>query len=328
MDEVKSMLLQIAHYKGDLTDSYKPHSCNRNYCNPQSLFDLTRHGNDTVYLCKYRQYHICDRDHCQCVLCPVSGACWDTHLYSSYASDDHRTWNVAAELDDDPIVYIMPGYEHIMQPPTAEVKEQTFVSKLNRADVSAKIEQIIEKLLYSPKRVTINEDYYKQKDKALHRERDAYIVQCARKGMPVNRMFLTMIADRHQSNQAPMAILERDDELVSHLVNLILQVSEIVERYGQQVQSKICITSIVLGVLYTMRQGLVLENVTLIPMSPLLRDHLPIMNHLSKFGFEKQKYTKGHQLIVFAYDTALRQGVELRELCLRVRDTNLNLTAL
>lgn len=325
MDQVKSVLLEIAQYKGDLTDSYKPHSCNRNYCNPQSLFNLIRRGNDTVYLCKYRQYHICDQQHCHCALCPISGVCWGTQLYSSYASDDHRTWNVTADADEDPNVYIMPGYEHTGPSPAPVAQEQAFVSKLNRMDASDKVEQVVEKLLYSHKRVTINEEYYKQKDKALQRERDAYIVQCVRQGVPVNRVHLTMIADRHQSNQAPMAILERDSALVSHLVDSVLQVCEIVERYSQQTQSKICVTSIALGVLYTMRQGLVLENVTLIPMSPLLRDHLPIMNHLSKFGLEKQKYTKGHQLIVFAYDSAVRQGVELRDLCLRFRDTNLNL---
>lgn len=328
MDQVKNILDQIAEYKGDLTDSYKPHSCSRNFCNPQTLFQLTRFGNDVIYLCKFRQYHICDESHCHCASCPISGICWGTNMYSSYASDDHRTWNVSAEMDDDPVVYVMPGYEVSLQNVVQPAEEVVFTSKLNKMDATGKIEQVLEKLLYSPKRKTINEDYHKQKDKALYRERDAYIVACARDSKPVNRVHLSMIADRHQSNQAPLTILERDDRLVSHLVDCVLQVCETVERYSQQTQSKICVISIALGVLYTMRQGYSLDNVTLIPMSPLLRDHLPIMNHLSKFGLEKQKYTKGHQLIVFAYDNALRQGAELRDLCIRVRDTDLNLKKL
>lgn len=329
MKKVNETLLLIVQYKNDMTDMYKPHFCSRSYCNPETLYHLTRKGDQTIFLCKFRQYHICDESHCHCASCPISGICWGTEMFSSYASDDFRTWNVGAEEDDDPTVYIMPGYEpKVQNVANIPYQPEVFVSKLNRSDASAKVEQVIEKLLYSPMRSTLNDEYYKQKDKVLNRERDAYISHCVALQRPVNRIQLTMISDRHDSGQPPLHLLERDQSFISYLVNCVLQVCETVERYGRQAQSKVCVISITLGVLYTMRQGYALDGISLLPMIPLLRDHLPIMNHLSKFGLEKQKYTKGHQMIVYSYDVALRKGVSIAELSLRPVDSDLKLQKL
>lgn len=324
-DQVKSVLNTIEQFKGDLTDSFRPHGCNRNYCNPQSLFDLTRKGNQTIFLCKYRQYHICDEDHCHCVSCPISGICYGTNLYSAHDSGDQRAWYARTDADDDPTVYPMPGYFAVEEPKSTQQEQPTFTSKLNKNDASEKIEQIVENLLYSPKRTTINEDHFKQRDKMMQRERDACIASYAQQKKPVNRVHLSMIADRHLSQRPLLVILERDAQLVSHLVDFVLQVCEIVERYTKH---KICVTSVTLGVLYMMRQGHTLEGVTLLPMNPQLRDYLPTMNQLSKFGIEKRKLTSGQTMIVFAYDTAIRNGVELRDLCVKFHDTNLNMKAL
>ncbi len=188
---------------------------------------------------------------------------------------------------------------------------------MNKLDARGKAEQLIDKLLFSDYRRKINEEHETSRDKTNERERVAYVTSCAKQRVPVDLIHLEQITDRVRVGRQRLAILERDAEFVEHLVHVVLHVCEIVERYGTQAQTKLCIDSLTLATLYMMQKGYARDGVSLLPRSPLLCYHLPIMNHLSKFRVEKNKFTKGEQHILFSYDAALRQGISLADLCVR-----------
>lgn len=307
------ILNEIARIKPDITDVFKPHTCDRSFCNPQTLYDLKGFGNRDTYLCKYRFYHICNPDHCQCNTCPISGICYGTATYSSYAADDNRTWALTPDVDEEPQTQPMPGFSFFHETPV-KVQEH-YKSKIKDDEACEKIESIIDVLLYSEKRVNINHEYEQSREKIAERERDAYVTNCVKNRQVVDCIKLQQITERNQANRPPLAILERDHAFVMSLTRLVLHVCHLVERYGSQAQSKLCIVSVTLGVLYMMQRGHSINGATLIPRCALLMYNLPNMNHLSKFGIEKNKFTKGQQIIGFSYESALRQGVHMEELC-------------
>ena len=327
MNRLEKILQLIAQYKNDLTDEYKPHYCDSAFCNPQTIRQLRLSGqypgvedNDEIYLCNYRQYHICNANECHCSTCPISGACYGASLFSSYSPQDQRTWNVGPEDDDTPVLRPMPGWEHTIQAePSVEPAQKRF--RANTSEVRNRVETLIERFLYGQERVKINHEFDEQKDKNSRRKKEAYVNQCVKHNRPVNLLEICMMNDHEDSLGAPLEILEKDMQVVHYLTFIVLQVYEIVQRYGgingTQGQGKVDVVSVTVATLYYMRKGYVLDDVTILPVNDLLREHLPIMNYLPKFGVEKRKLLKGEKVVKYSYSEALKQGVDIHELCLR-----------
>lgn len=328
----------LKNYKKDLMNETHTHVCSRDYCNPQTHEQLIRTGqcppsagrpNTEIYLCKYRQYHICNYEYCHCTICPISGACYGAAGgYSSYDHGDNRTWNSKPEVDDQPTFFVLSGPKREREEEKEDDEEEDDdgpskkTKPTNTADFRRRIEEHIEALLYSSVRIKINNDYTTQNNKSCSREKDGYINKCRKEGVPVNRIVLDMINDRYKHIILPMTILKEDRDRVAYYIESVMQVYDIVQRYSSsEGQNKICITSVTLATLYFMRTSYQVDGITLIPLDGFLKEHLPSLNELPRFSFDKKKYTRGSKLLTFSYEVALRRGVPILDLCLKFKET-------
>lgn len=326
MQKVLDILKQ---YKHDLLDETHGHVCNRKYCNPQNHEQLVFLGlcpphlrpDTSIYLCKYRQYHVCDYEHCHCDVCPISGACYGTGGFSSYDYNDPRTRQSRPDVDDQLNLHVLSG--SIIHPifdddddsdePATKRSKITMVA----SEVRKRIEGHVETLLYGKERKKINSDFMSQHEKACTREKDIYIGKCRLDQVPPNQIALHMINDRYKRVQMPLVILDMDQSILTYYTNVVMQIYELVQRYSSDNgQGKVCIASVTLGVLYLMRTSYQIDGITLIPLDRFMQENLPSMNELPRFGFDKKRYTRGSKLITFSYGLALKKGVDIRKLCL------------
>ena len=101
-------------------------------------------------------------------------------------------------------------------------------------------------------------------------------------------------------------ILKRDQNVINRYVKLIFQFYEFAVKY---IEDKISPEAIALGILYKMQQGMIVDNVVLIPLESFLVENLPLMNDLNKLKIDKKKYTLGERLIFQTLENARKQGV-------------------
>lgn len=317
---------RVAEIRTDMVlERYHPHMCERTYCLPQTEQHITHTptANTTVFVCRFGQVHICDFDHCQCSVCPISGACYGHGGgWSSYDPSDPRTYEMSRTVDDEfPTFLVLEGLAPKETEPVLVKKRRTHYQ--NNGNVIKRAENVVETLLYSQERNKINTEYMQRQKKACTREKDTYVTQCKKNHQLPNMLSLDQINNRYKYNKPPLTIIKTDVERVAYYSDVIAQVYELVQRHsnaGSTDSQKICVVSVAIATLYKMRQSFQLEEVTLLPRDQYLVDHLPATNDLPRFNLDKKRFTSGEKLIEFAYDMAIKTGTPLHELQLEIRN--------
>ena len=278
---------------------YKEHYCYRELCDPQNETALRRRGlihpsvpimtNDDVFLCRYGDWHICSVDTCMNdEICHISGASMGiVQQYSSYDPNDARTYK------DSPI----------------------HEKKNKNPEVEDIMETMIETLLFSSYRNTINEEWKNKKRKIGKKQKDNYVhEQCHQ--LPINLVGLAMLETKTLSllETPPLTILNRDKETIRYYKYIVRQVYELVKTYSGD--NKICVQSITIATLYKMQQSIVIDGVTILPVDEFLVKHLPLMNDLGRFKVDKRKYTRGERLIDQSIREATKNQVPLTDIAI------------
>lgn len=312
MDKI---LRELEEKKSDLLNEHHYHECTRKYCNPTGI------GN--IYLCKYRQIHVCTENECVLVVdgvCPISGACYGAMGYGNYDPNDNRTWYSKGLINDEPLITKKPDYlpvRGIVPVPSSSVPARVAGGDppaprvVNEREVYNKIETYVEELLYSNERAKINAMAAAANKKNSTREKDAYIARCRANDEPINWLMMDMIANSFGYVEQPLQIMPLSRNTVARYSDAVLQMYKIVQSF---IPERVCVESITLAVLYTMRVGYTVNDVQIFPADEFLRENLPEMNELGRFKFERHKFTNGETQITFAYNEAERRGIDISQL--------------
>ena len=277
-----------------------PHNCSIQFCDPLNATGLIKRGlmvssshyPDNLYICKYGQVHECLPATCMAAeVCPVSGASYGViEEYDFYDPDDARTW-------------AKPG-----APNNPTVKRTSAIDPYDRAF------GMIDTILYSTHREHVHREWVTQQKKRAKKEKDHYAGECRTTHVPVNLIKLLMIESHAGSNSSGgLSILKRDVDVISRYAGYAVQVYRNVQTY---VREKISIEAITLAVLYKMQQGMIVNDVTIIPLERFLLEHLPLINDLPKFKINKKLYTAGERLIFLMLENAHKQGKTDEELAI------------
>jgi hypothetical protein len=305
---MEKILLELEQRKEDLLNEHHYHQCRREYCNPQGI--------SNIYLCKFRQIHVCTPDECDLVfegVCPISGACYGPVGYGNYDPNDNRTFYSRGLINDEPIHAKFPQFLPIRgaNPPASGggvgAPAARVISRVvNEKDVYTRIETYVEDLLYSNERVKINALATAANKKACTQKKEEYIARCSARDEPINWVMMDIIANSFGYVEQVLEIMPLSRETVARYTEMVLKVYKMVQSFTSE---RVCVESITLAVLYTMRVGYIVNDVQVLPMDPFLKEHLPDMNELGRFGFERHKFTNGENQLTFAFDEAIKKGI-------------------
>jgi hypothetical protein len=279
----------ISHFKEhEFLNKPNHHTvCSLHTCNPENESALRHRGlipkdyplitNDRIYVCNYGVVHECDELTCMNnTVCPISGLS-DGFIptYSSYDKHDSRTWE-------------------------KNIKYKR--KNITDDEVYEKAEFLVDTMLYSKEhRTKINEKWKKQQLNACKNEKNTSL----KPNLPINLIQLAMIHSKYDGKTLPLELLDYDQQKITYYVNLIAQIYKKVQLYNPG--EKICIESITLGLLYKMKQGIKMDDITVIPVDIFLVEHLPLMNDLPSC-IDKRKFTKGEKWITMTIDKSRKAG--------------------
>ena len=271
---------------------FRPHACDSKFCDPQNESALIKRGllvpathtpgAELIYLCKYGQLHACSPATCTGDgYCTVSGA-MDGILYnhnSSYDKRDARTWRLANA-----------------NPKKRKVHDE-------------KVAEVVDALLYSPKRNKLREDMLKKRAKKVRKDQEAYAKLCIEQHVPFNYLELAMIGSKF--DYQVIEVLERNQSRIDQYTSIIMQLQEHITRITGETPQAECIT---LAVMYKMRQGLRIDDTQILPLDPFLAEHLPLMNDLAQLGLQKRRYTQGEHCIQEMIDTMRKKKLNFQDI--------------
>ena len=298
-----------------------------------------------VYMCRYGNVHVCTPNTCNRFLenkhgvCPISNMQFHGAQQTDYDKEDWRTWyqkpqtKTAARSSTFDVsrkkrtraFLLKPGAldEEIKEeePAPLEVKieislPQKKPKKVDLKSVEAKVRDTLRIILFSPIRKRFNDEITKQHQMDHKKAQDRYIANCKKVGQIPNFIDLVTIRNYYSNLPLPMVNIKMDHTMHEHYTSLIVQVWEKVHKYSDDSVSKINVQAVVLGALYTLRQGLVAQGLELIPRDTFMsqRGVLPLINDIIRFGFTKRKVTTGEKLIDSAYNRALTMNVSREDL--------------
>lgn len=262
-----------------------PHICRREYCDPQNEVNLAHRGlidtsslTSHIFICKYGQLHVCEPFTCMAEgVCPISGLVeHNFQEYSDYNRHNAKTWAAAPP-----------------QPKRHKIDEE-------------RIEYIIETLLYSDERVKICQDLQATTMKACRKECSNYEKICAQNHVPLNMIVLGEIVSRYTKPQ-PLEILQKDVARIEFYAG-------VVKHFLRLLPEKVNLDAVVIGVLYRMQQGIIIDNVEVLPLDPFLLHNLPLMNDIPRFGLDKKKFTAGQKALISLVEQTQKKGRSLRDI--------------
>ena len=297
-----------------------------------------------VYLCRYGSVHICTANTCmryfenKMGVCPISNIQYSSAQQTDYDKEDWRTWyqkpqtNVIQTSSKQSVVtkkrsrksLLVPGSlvelkEEVKEEVKIEITTTTKKKKqrvINLNVIETRIKETLYIILFSPTRNRFNDEITKQHKTEHRKAQDRYITKCKDGRQIPNLIDLIVINNYYNNLPLPMLKIKMDKIMHEHYTNLILQVWEKVYKYADDTISKINVEAVVLGTLYTLRQGLVVQGIELIPKDTFIsqRGVLPLINDIVRFGFTKRKVTCGEKLIDSAYSRALALNVSKDDL--------------
>lgn len=308
MKPVIAAMTKALQRLGRVVEPHKEHVCYPHICHPMNEEELVRLGvyptnerspfNPYLYLCNHLQVHHCTDELCRHLekgVCPISGLAVETQ--SSFLRADKRTHRVRDGFQSS-----------IPSTPTTTTRGRgAGDDEIN--PIQDQVSLIIETLLFSNTiRAQVNALNTEELDKEYRggKIRD-YLNSCTINHQPVNRVFLRMIKDEWawRRFQRELPILDQPIDIVQHYTMLVMTF------LGHIQHTRVSIQCVTLWILYRMRNGYRLDDVTIIPVDPYMARNLPPMKRLPLFGYPRNSITKGKSIIQHVLDQAKRRGEPL-----------------
>ena len=124
-----------------------------------------------------------------------------------------------------------------------------------------------------------------------------------------------MLNDTYKNVNLKLEILIYDEDVIEKYVKIIIETYKTVKKYFTE---SFKFETIALGALYEMRQGYEIDQIILFPSGCFLLYHLPTINDIPSFGFDKKYITKGKQIIQYAYNRAVELGVSTEHISFKI----------
>ena len=296
---------------GSTAPKKRPHpQCSR-ACAPRSEASFVHDGyltgppiSSNVYICSYGSLHICSKTACEYYgaqhdqTCQVSGIQHGT-VTSSYDANDHRTWKALTPAQSSGAV--LKGSTAMVVP----TKKRKAPAAAAAAPIDAdRAETIVVNLLFSSMRTQRNMAATCANRRNANKAKQGYVYE-----RKVHQHQLPYLSELHKRSawcllaELPLRELERDDSLVAYYVAVIGQLSSKVRAhcvFGHRIDME----SLALGTLYMLRQGYVHEGRVYLAADPFLEAHLPRINDMVFFGYDRDKITDGMRMLLTLYTSA------------------------
>lgn len=312
------------------------HKCIGTSCHPRSEVDLIKSGHlpyninrvsYNVYICDYGRIHICNEDVCKLygstptLTCPISGLQMAS-IVSNYNKDDSRTW-----------------YNKQTQSVDASSGNTAIVKKRKKNPVHTSettiknvCETVISNLLYSTARREYNQAMEIKYAEEAKLAMNTYALSRKTKlSQMAYKTDLYRINAYYMNKYAPLAEMKLDINVIKYYSEIIWQVWNICVKYhihpnqrilndnGDEIKNRLTPEVVVLGVLYSLRQGLsVGDGIHVLPKDEFLQQHLPLVNNYTLFSIDKTKVTRGLNILLQSYNNAVSLGVDTTQLLLDV----------
>jgi hypothetical protein len=277
-------------------------------CNPRSEASLIHDGylkgppiSSNVYICAYGSLHVCSKTSCEYYgaqhdqTCHVSGIQHGT-VVSSYDANDYRTWKPQ-----------IPAAAHQPIPTSTGKKRKTFSAPSSKAtaaaasDIAERAETIVVNLLFSSMRTQRNLTATITHRKAAQKSKQSYAYE-----RKTHHHQLPYLSELHKRSawalqcELPLKELERDDSLIAYYVAVIVQLYNKVRTHCV-FEHRIDPDAIALGALYMLRQGYIDDGRVFLAVDAFLAEHLPRINDMVFFGFDRNKITDGMRMLLALY---------------------------
>ena len=294
--------------------------CSPAVCSPQNEVDLIDAGilrgppvATNVYACRYGAVHLCSMTECTLYTadvdqtCPVSGMQWSNRVVS-YDKNDSRTWN--AITDDGTILKKKPRSKARGTP-----SDETVLSVAR---------DTIVQLLHSDTRTQINNGAIVERHRRDKSAKRTYVNQrAAAEQLPFSSDLYRINAFIH-SEDLPMVIYEQDESRIAYYAGIIKQMWDIVQQHyvpqtgrkkdqadqAPRLDAKI----LCIGVLYSMRDGIISDGRVILPRDAFLRAALPDASLLPSFHIDKRFITQGNSYLTLSFKAAVENGHSLESI--------------
>jgi len=284
-------------------------------CDPRSERSLVHDGyldgppiSSNVYICAQGSLHICSKSACeyygaqQDQTCHVSGIQHGT-VVSSYDAGDYRTWKPLPPAlsggQQQPA-----GASSTKRAKSAPKKQPPQQQQQHGAKQDAdKAETIVNNLLYSAMRTQRNVTAMLGNRRIASKAKQGYVYE-----RKVHQHQLPYLSELHKRGswalqaELPLKELERDDSLVAYYVAVIGQLSGKVRTHCV-FDHRIDAEALALGTLYMLRQGYSHAGRIYLAADPFLDAHLPRINDMVFFGYDRDKITDGMRMLLALYTT-------------------------
>lgn len=288
------------------------HICYIDICFPETEAMMIKRGalkgspinKDHIYICNSGTLHICSPEKCNIFdnesgVCPISGRCYG-QIYSSYDKNDYRTYK------SKPLM--RPLYNKEENP---VVKKRKYKKSIPDKDIQSKADNIITKLLFSSERTNYNKRVKQKYVKKSIEEKKLYLEKCYLEHQYPLLPILIQIDTFYLNRKPPLVEFEYNEITKKHYSDIILQTWNRVKPFILKKNININLESIILGIIYMMRNGCVVNEIEILPNDPFLLHHLPIINNLGCMGFDKKKVTKGENLLRKAFEKGMADGEDM-----------------
>lgn len=292
-------------------------------------------GMDHFFVLGCGTIHVCTE--LQCVywedtrefICPVSGIVHGTAQTVSYRKDDPRTWYVR-----------QPDQHNTVIPALSLVSDSTRFTKpaLTLSQVEDRCTVMVKLLLYSRQRATRNAAILQEQQRSADLACATYLQTQAEQRQPPFFTDLYRMRAYLLFAQAPLHILEFDNDRCNYYVGVMKQIWQRVQRFFVRDQEKIHdsqsieivprldFESVILAALYGMRLGYSQRGVRILPQDAFLAQHLPLIGDLiTYFSLPRDAITKGQKILRRSFENAFLDNVPVDQIEL---DTNALVVAL
>lgn len=290
----------------------KEHECRHAHCCPESEADFRQDQipiSSNVYLCNLGVVHICSQEACGLYTsmpnqtCPISGRQYDGGvIISSYSRSDPRTWRDKG----DGLFSVSSSL------PAAKKKKQkmkkTLPEKFPAATVLELGRELVSTLLFSSSRTRCNQAARQENWAAAEKAKTTYIAQRRSVRQLPYLSNIYRIMAYYRSKELPLMELEYDAGKCTYYARVILQVWNQILSFtpAASIPPKLHPIVVGMGTLYSMRDGMTIDGVSILPADAYLHRMLPNISHLSFFPtLPKSHVTHGTVLVQTAYQYAL-----------------------
>lgn len=291
------------------------HICYKDICFPETEEMMIQRGalhgsplnKDHIYICNMGVLHICSPEKCNIFdnesgVCPISGRYYG-QVYSSYDKNDYRTWK------SKPLM--RPLYSNKEDSNPVVKKKRKYKKSITDKNIRSKANTIVTKLLFSSKRADYNNRVKQKNIKKSIEEKKTYLEKCYLEQQYPLLPVLIQIDTFYLNRKPPLIEFEYNEITKKHYSDIILQTWNRVNQYILKKNININLESIILGIIYMMRNGCIVNDIEILPQDSFLLHHLPIINNLGCMGFDKKKVTKGENLLRKAFEKGMADGEDM-----------------